>query len=130
MPQLFYVRTPKTGNAKAKPPSLFIENEQVGTGVSTRPQSICSVKYPRKEEDMTTQEATAEVFFTAFKALPKREQQSVLTLVTHDKKLRALLEDISDRFILEEEREKSARPLREYVQDREKQERIKTRTKR
>ena len=79
---------------------------------------------------MTTQEATAEVFFTAFKALPKREQQSVLTLVTHDKKLRALLEDISDRFILEEEREKSARPLREYVQAREKQERIKTRTKR
>lgn len=78
---------------------------------------------------MTTQEATAEVFFTAFKALPKQEQQSVPTLVTHDKKLRTLLEDISDRFMPEEERDKPARPLREYVQDREKQERIKARTK-
>ncbi len=78
---------------------------------------------------MTTQEAT-EVFFAAFKALPRREQESILTLVTHDKKLRALLEDISDRRILEEERDKPARPLREYIQDREKQERIKVRAKR
>jgi hypothetical protein len=55
----------------------------------------------------------------AFKALSRQEQEFVLTLVSHDKTLRGLLEDISDRLVLQEERDKPGRPLRDYIQERE-----------
>jgi hypothetical protein len=72
---------------------------------------------------VTPQQATAEVFYTAFKALPKQEQQNVLARIARDRKLRRMLEDLSDRLIIDEERDKPSRPLREYIDERERRER-------
>lgn len=51
---------------------------------------------------MTVQQATAEVFLTAFKALSRQEQESILSRIARDRKFRRLLEDISDLLIIEE----------------------------
>lgn len=75
---------------------------------------------------MTPQQATAEIFYTAFKALSKREQQNVLARIARDRKLRRILEDVSDRLVIEEERDKPSRPLRDYIDERERRERGKT----
>ncbi|MEE8152365.1 MAG: hypothetical protein V3T26_07160 [candidate division NC10 bacterium] len=72
---------------------------------------------------MTVNEATARVFVTAFKALSRREQENILALMARDKKLRGVLEDISDRLVVEEERSKPSRPLRGYIEERERRER-------
>jgi hypothetical protein len=68
---------------------------------------------------VTTQEAVAEVFLTAFRALPRGQQESILGQLARDRKIRKVLEDISDRLILEEERGKPSRPLRRYIEERE-----------
>lgn len=70
------------------------------------------------------------MFLTAFKALSRREQEDILNEIARDRKLRRVLEDISDRFVVEEERPKASRPLREYIAERERRElgRAKTKT--
>jgi hypothetical protein len=82
-----------------------------------------SVSPRGKEAALTIQQATAEVFLTAFKALPRREQEDILGRIAGDRKLRRLLEDLSDRLAVEEEREKPSRPLRDYIAERERRER-------
>ena len=74
---------------------------------------------------MTIQQATAEVFLTAFKGLPRREQEVILARIARDRKLRRVLEDVSDLLVVEEERAKPSRPLREYMAERERKERRK-----
>ena len=61
---------------------------------------------------MTGSEATAEVFWTAFKVLPKTEQQAVLRRLVQDHNLR---HDLMDLALIEERRDEPARPLREYI---------------
>lgn len=63
---------------------------------------------------MTPVEATAEVFWTALKALPRKEQQALLRLVVQDEKLRR---DMFDLALIEERRAEPSRPLREYLKD-------------
>ena len=63
---------------------------------------------------MTEVEATAEVFWTAFKVLPHAEQQAILRRVLQDQNLR---HDLMDLALIEDRREEPARPLREYIQD-------------
>jgi len=58
---------------------------------------------------MMSQEATAEVFWTALKALPRKERQAVLRRVVQDEKLR---HDMLDLALIEERRAEPARPLR------------------
>ena len=54
---------------------------------------------------MTTTEATAEVFYTAFKALPSRERESVIKRMMDDRLFR---EDIADILIaIQREKERS-----------------------
>ena len=72
---------------------------------------------------MTVEQATAEVFLTAFRSLPRREQESILERIARDRRFRQLLEDVSDRLVLEEERVKASRPLRDYIAEREHKER-------
>lgn len=72
---------------------------------------------------MTVEQATAEVFLTAFRSLPRREQESILGRIARDRRFRQLLEDVSDRLVLEEERGKASRPLRDYIAERERKER-------
>jgi hypothetical protein len=61
---------------------------------------------------MTQVEATAEVFWTALKALPRKEQQAVLRRVVQNEQLRY---DLIDLAVIEERRTEPARPLREYL---------------
>jgi hypothetical protein len=72
---------------------------------------------------VSVQEATAEVFLTAFRALTRRKQEAILGELARDRKFRRVLEDISDRLVLKEERGKPSRPLRQYIQERERRER-------
>jgi len=74
---------------------------------------------------MIAKQATAGLSFTASKALSRREQEVILTRIAQDKKLRRILENIPDRLAIEEERDKPSRPLRDYIEDRERQERLK-----
>ncbi len=75
---------------------------------------------------MTGQQATAEVFLTAFKGLPRREQEAILARIARDRGLRSVLEDVSDILAVEEERGKPSRPLRGYIAERERKQRRKT----
>jgi hypothetical protein len=61
---------------------------------------------------MMSQEATAEVFWTALKALSRKEQQAVLRRVVQDEKLR---HDMLDLALIEERRAEPARPLRDTL---------------
>ena len=63
---------------------------------------------------MTQTEATAEVFWTALKALPRKEQQALLRRVVQDEKLR---HDLVDLALIESRRAEPARPLRAYLKD-------------
>jgi len=67
---------------------------------------------------MTTgAEATSEVFWTAFRALPKKQRQAVVEKLLQDKEF---VEDLIDAVILEQRREEPSRSLNEYLADREK----------
>ncbi len=57
---------------------------------------------------MMSHEATAEVFWTALKALPRKEQQAVLRRVIQDEKLR---HDMLDLALIEERRAEPVRSL-------------------
>ncbi len=72
---------------------------------------------------MTGEQATAEVFLTAFRALSRREQEDILGRIARDRRFRRVLEDISDRLVREEERGKPTRLLRGYIEEREPRER-------
>jgi hypothetical protein len=61
---------------------------------------------------MTTSQATAEVFATAFRALPKKERQAVLALIADDEEVR---EDILDLAVLAQRRDEPSRPFRDFL---------------
>jgi hypothetical protein len=61
---------------------------------------------------MTKTEATAEVFWTAFRGLPRQDQQAVLRRIVQSSRLRR---DLMDLAVIEERRTEPARPLREYL---------------
>ena len=63
---------------------------------------------------MIESEATAEIFWTAFKVLPKAEQQAVLRRLIQDQTLRR---DLMDLSVIEERRIEPSRSLREYLDD-------------
>lgn len=62
---------------------------------------------------MTKTQATAEIFWTAFQVLSRKEQEAVLQRILKDKSLR---EDLIDLAIIESRRAEPARPLRD-IQD-------------
>ena len=61
---------------------------------------------------MTTKEAVADVFMTAFHALPSAEQDVILTKMVKD---RALREDLIDLAIAEARSHERARPFRSFL---------------
>ncbi len=63
---------------------------------------------------MIQTEATAEVFWTALKALPRKEQQAVLRRMLQDEKLRR---DMMDLAVIEERRADPGRSLRAYLKE-------------
>jgi len=67
---------------------------------------------------MASKEATAEIFWTAFKALSKKEQEAVLARLLQDEDF---AEDLIDIALIEEARREPGQdvPLREYMQKRD-----------
>jgi hypothetical protein len=63
---------------------------------------------------MTTVEATSEVFWTAFRALPKKEREAVIEKLLRDKEF---IEDLIDIVIIEQRRKEPSRSLDEYLAD-------------
>ncbi|MCX5860069.1 MAG: hypothetical protein NT056_09275 [Proteobacteria bacterium] len=63
---------------------------------------------------MTPVEAKAEIFWTAFKSLPRREQNLVLTRLASDRSLRRDLMDIS---IAMERMNEPTRPLVQVLEE-------------
>jgi hypothetical protein len=62
---------------------------------------------------MTKTQATAEVFWTAFRSLPRRERQAVLRRLLEDKSLGG---DLQDLATIARRRSEPARPLRKYLE--------------
>jgi hypothetical protein len=62
-------------------------------------------------------EARAEVYWTAFQALSKKDRQAVLARFVREREFR---EDLLDLMLLEERRSEPARPLRSYLVRRQK----------
>jgi len=63
---------------------------------------------------MTTTQATAEVFWTAFNVLPVEEKRAVIQYIIQDENLRR---DLMDLSVIEERRNEPGRPLREYLKE-------------
>ena len=61
---------------------------------------------------MTKQEATAQVFLAAFKALPRKERDAFLTSLVKDPKIR---EDLLDLAIAEIRSKENGSPLKEFL---------------
>ena len=61
---------------------------------------------------MTQVEATAEIFWTALMALPRKEQQAVLRRVVQDERLR---HDMLDLALIESRRAEPVRSLRDVM---------------
>jgi len=60
------------------------------------------------------QQATADVFLTALKALPKTERDAVVVRIARDK---AFARDIRDLALIADRRGESSRPFREYLSE-------------
>jgi len=58
---------------------------------------------------MTASEATAEVFLTALRALPKKQREAVLARIADEPGMR---EDLLDLALIARRRQESSRPLR------------------
>lgn len=61
------------------------------------------------------QRATADVFLTALKALPKAERDAVVVRIARDK---AFARDILDLAMIAKRRSEPSRPFREYLSER------------
>jgi hypothetical protein len=64
---------------------------------------------------MIIEEAIAEVFWLAFKGLPKKEQHLVVQKLLQD---REFVEDLMDIALIEPRRSEPSRPLEEYLAER------------
>ncbi len=66
---------------------------------------------------MRVKGATAEVFLTAFKTLPRKEQDIFLSKLLKDRKLR---EDLIDVAIAESRSKDKSRPFRDFLEEQKK----------
>lgn len=61
---------------------------------------------------MMPEEAKAEVFWLAFKGLPRKEQQLIVQKLLQD---REFVEDLLDIALIEQRRSEPSRPLEEFM---------------
>jgi len=64
---------------------------------------------------MTSSEATAEVFWTAFNALPRERRDRIMERMLADPALREDLEDLLDLEVASERSDEPTRPLDEAL---------------
>lgn len=62
-------------------------------------------------------DATSEVFWLAFNALPKREREAVVKRLLRDKKF---VKDVIDTALIERRRNEPSRDLDDYLADKKK----------
>jgi hypothetical protein len=65
---------------------------------------------------MMPEEAKAEVFWLAFKGLPKKERRLIVQKLLQDAEF---VEDLLDIAVIEQRRSEPSRPLAEYLASRE-----------
>jgi hypothetical protein len=65
---------------------------------------------------MTASQATAEVFMTALRALPKKEREAVLARIANEPDMR---EDLIDLALVAKRRREPSRPFRRYLAERQ-----------
>lgn len=63
---------------------------------------------------ISTNEAIAEVYWTAFQALPKREREAVINRFLESSQF---MEDVMDLTIIKERQTESSRPLKVYIDE-------------
>lgn len=61
---------------------------------------------------ISTNEAIAEVYWTAFQALPKKEREAVISRFLESSQF---MEDVMDMSIIKERQKESSRPLKAYI---------------
>ncbi|NTV66654.1 MAG: hypothetical protein HGB06_03045 [Chlorobaculum sp.] len=66
---------------------------------------------------MTTTNATAEVFLTAFRAMSKKERNAVIDKLLADNEF---MEDLIDISIIKQRKNEPSRSLDDYLADRQK----------
>ena len=66
---------------------------------------------------MIAEEARAEVFWLAFKGLPRKEQHLIVQKLLQDQEF---IEDLLDIAIIEQRRSEPSRTLEEYLAEQEK----------
>jgi len=66
---------------------------------------------------MNNREATAEIFWTAFRALPKKSRHTIVEKLLQDMDFR---EDLIDTIILEQRKNEPSRSLDQYLANRRK----------
>jgi hypothetical protein len=64
---------------------------------------------------MTASQGKAEIFWMAFRGLPKKEKQSVIERLLKDKEF---MEDLTDLAILRQHRKEPSHPLADYLAER------------
>jgi hypothetical protein len=70
-----------------------------------------------REVDMGAAQAKAEVFWMAFKGLPKKERESVIERLLKDKEF---MEDLIDLAALRQRGKEPSRPVEDYLAERKK----------
>ncbi len=66
---------------------------------------------------LSTTQATAEIFWSAFNVLPMEEKRAVIQRIIRDKNLR---QDLMDLSVIEQRRKEPGRPLRQYLKEKAK----------
>jgi hypothetical protein len=66
---------------------------------------------------MATTDATAAIFLTAFRALPKKEREAILARLLKDREFR---EDLIDTVIIDQRHKEPSKSLDEYLAERKK----------
>jgi hypothetical protein len=69
---------------------------------------------------ISTNEAIAEVYWTAFQALPKREREAVINRFLENSEFR---EDVMDMSIMKARQKEPSRPLKVYLAERKRKNR-------
>ena len=64
---------------------------------------------------MIAEEARAEVFWLAFKGLPRKEQHLIVQKLLQD---REFVEDLLDIAVIEQRQSEPSRPLEDYLAER------------
>ncbi len=85
---------------------------QIQAGGRGRRVSYNGVKDESRAGEMTTTEATAEVFWTAFMALGAKERNAFLERLVADRKLR---EDLLDAAVIEERKQERTYPFSQVL---------------